>query len=59
MFGGMLPLQHMAASVSIGGQELAPPPLGGAVTPSDVGGEIFDVDQPRPVGSELVQGRPR
>jgi hypothetical protein len=42
----------------MGRHELAPPRPGDALTPSDASGEIFDVDlQPRPVGSELVQGQ--
>ena len=44
--------------VFIGRLELVPPRVGvAALTPGEVGGEIFDMDlDPRPVGGELVQG---
>jgi hypothetical protein len=42
----------------IGGLELGPPPGGvDAVTPGEVGGEIFDMNlHPGPEGGEQVQG---
>jgi hypothetical protein len=42
----------------IGREELVPPRVGvAALTPGEVGGEIFDMDlDPRPVGGEQIQG---
>src|SRR5215831_6513237 len=51
-------LADVGCQVLIGRQELVPPRVGvAALTPREVGGEIFDMDlDPRSVGGELVQG---
>jgi hypothetical protein len=51
-------LADASRQVLIGRQELAEPRAGvAALTPGEVGGEVFDMDlDPRPVGGELVQG---
>src|SRR5262245_31322971 len=51
-------LVEVSRQVLIGGEEFTPPRLGvAALTPSEVGGEVFDMDlDARPIGGELVQG---
>src|SRR5713101_3373315 len=51
-------LMYVGRQVLIGRDELVPPRLGvAALTPGEVGGEIFGVDlPPGPVEADLVQG---
>jgi hypothetical protein len=51
-------LADVGSQVSIGRKEFFPPHLCvNALTPGEVGGEIFDMDlHPGPVGGEQVQG---
>jgi hypothetical protein len=51
-------LADFGRQVVIGRLELVPPHVGvAALTPGEVGGEVFDMDlHPRPVGGEQVQG---
>src|ERR1700756_3705186 len=59
--GGSQCLTGVGRQVLIGGKKLVHPRAGiAALTPGEVGGEVFDMDLGRrPVGGKLVQGQAR